>query len=65
MGTLDILYDEAVDYARRLDAAGVACDLKVFPGAFHGFDAAAPKTSLAQSFLASQLAFLRRTFGLA
>jgi hypothetical protein len=31
-------------------------------GAFHGFDAVAPKTALAPSFIASQLAFLRRAF---
>jgi acetyl esterase/lipase len=62
VGTLDILHDEAVDYAKRLAAADVPCKLEVVPGAFHGFDAAAPKTALAQSFFASQLAFLRRAF---
>ena len=62
VGTLDILHDEAVDYAKRLAAADVPCALEVVPGAFHGFDAVAPKTALAQSFIASQLAFLRRAF---
>ena len=62
VGTLDILHDEAVDYARRLAAADVPCNLEVVPGTFHGFDAVAPKTALAQSFIASQLAFLRRAF---
>ncbi|HET9396535.1 MAG TPA: alpha/beta hydrolase fold domain-containing protein, partial [Nitrospiraceae bacterium] len=62
VGTLDILHDEAVAYARRLTAAGVPCHLEVVPGAFHGFDAVAPKTTVAQSFIASQVAFLRRAF---
>lgn len=29
---LDLLRDEAVDYAHRLQAAGVACELHVEPG---------------------------------
>jgi acetyl esterase/lipase len=59
---LDILYDEAVDYTKRLAAADVPCDLEVVPGAFHGFDAVAPKTAVAQAFIASQIDFLRRAF---
>jgi acetyl esterase/lipase len=57
-----MLHDEAVDYAKRLAAADVPCALEVVPGAFYGFDAVTPKTALAQSFIASQLAFLRRAF---
>lgn len=60
VGTLDILYDESTAYARRLQAAEVDCELKVVPGAFHGFDAVAPKTAVAADFLRSQLDFLRR-----
>jgi hypothetical protein len=41
---------------------GSASCLEVVSDAFHGFDAVAPKTELAQSFIASQLAFLRRAF---
>lgn len=62
VGALDILHDEAVRYASRLRAAGVQCELDVVPGAFHGFDAVAPKTSVAQRFLLGQLATLRRAF---
>lgn len=32
VGTEDLFYDEDVDYARRLNAAGVPCELAVFPG---------------------------------
>ena len=30
--------DENIDYARRLNRAGVPTELHVWPGAFHGFD---------------------------
>ncbi|MEV3900815.1 alpha/beta hydrolase [Mycobacterium sp. NPDC050551] len=64
VGTLDILHDEAVRYASRLRRAGVRCELEVVPGAFHGFDAVAPKTSVAQRFHLSQLEVLRRAFAI-
>jgi acetyl esterase/lipase len=38
VGTLDLFHDEAVEYARRLQAAGVACELVLVEGACHGFD---------------------------
>jgi acetyl esterase/lipase len=60
VGTLDVLYDEAVAYAERLRAADVPCALEAVPGAFHGFDAVAPKTGVASRFFASQCDQLRR-----
>lgn len=38
VGSIDLFVDEDVDYARRLLDAGVACELVVIPGGFHGFD---------------------------
>lgn len=38
VGDLDLFHDEDVDYATRLEAAGVACELHVEPGMFHGAD---------------------------
>lgn len=38
VGSLDLFCDEDVDYAQRLNAAGVATHLIVVPGGFHGFD---------------------------
>ncbi len=60
VGTLDLFHDENVAYARRLQAAGVACELVVVPGAFHGFDVFDAQLPLAQEFRRSQLAALQR-----
>ncbi|WP_420139482.1 alpha/beta hydrolase [Sphingomonas sp.] len=38
MGSLDILIDEALDYAGRLIRSGVPTELHVYDGVFHGFD---------------------------
>jgi acetyl esterase/lipase len=40
VGALDIFLDEDIDYAQRLLRAGVATELHVYPGAYHGFDLA-------------------------
>lgn len=58
VGTLDLFYDEDVDYAQRLNAAGVTAELIVVPGAFHGFDAAA--VPVVQRFSAAKVEALRR-----
>lgn len=59
VGDLDLFHDEDVDYARRLTEAGVACELEVVPGAFHGFDATHARSRVSQRFGASQVAALR------
>jgi len=38
VGTLDLFHDEDVEYARRLNAAGVECVLYVSPGMPHGMN---------------------------
>jgi triacylglycerol lipase len=38
VGTIDGFFDEDVDYALRLNQAGVPTELHVYPGAPHGFD---------------------------
>ncbi len=38
VGTLDGFHDEDVEYAQRLNHAGVHTELHVYPGATHGFD---------------------------
>ena len=39
VGSLDLLADENMEYARRLNSAAVSTQLLVVAGAFHGFDA--------------------------
>jgi acetyl esterase/lipase len=58
VGTNDLFHDENVAYAARLQAAGVPCTLIVVPGAYHGFDAVAPKVPVAREFRATQVAAL-------
>lgn len=59
VGTLDLFHNEGLAYARRLEAAGVRCEVHEVAGAFHGFDRIAPKTSIAQAFFDSKCASLR------
>jgi acetyl esterase/lipase len=59
VGALDLFRDEDAEYARRLTAAGVACEFELFEGAFHGFDAMFPNAPIAQRFHRSQEDALR------
>jgi acetyl esterase/lipase len=40
VGTVDGFRDEDIDYALRLNQAGVPCELHVYPGASHGYQLA-------------------------
>jgi triacylglycerol lipase len=46
-GALDLFVNEDIDYAHRLNRAGVSVELHVYPGAFHGF------TLMPDAFVAS------------
>jgi acetyl esterase/lipase len=59
VGTHDLFHDEDLAYAQRLIDAGVPCHVEVVPGAFHGFDALAPKAQVSQGFFDSQCESLR------
>lgn len=57
---LDPLRDEALDYARRLLAAGVPTEMHVFPGTCHGFDSLLPHWEMSQQLYTMQGAALTR-----
>lgn len=50
VGTHDLFHDEDVAYARRLDDAGVPCQLEVVPGAYHGFDNVSRSAPVVRAF---------------
>lgn len=55
VGTCDLFHEEDVTYAERLKEAGVAVDLVVVDGAFHGFDVAVPAASVSKRFTQDQI----------
>jgi len=62
VGTNDLLHAEDVAWARRLDAAGVRCELLEVDRAYHGFDAVEPGAAVSRAFLRARLAALRVAF---
>ena len=49
VGSIDLFVEEDMEYARRLVHAGVATELLVMPGAFHGFDLLVPDAASLQA----------------
>jgi acetyl esterase/lipase len=62
VGSIDLFVDEDIEYARRLIAAGIATELLVVPGAYHGFDILAPDASVSRLFTESWHQALRAAF---
>jgi len=60
-GSAEVFRDEDIDYAARIWAAGGACELHVWAGGFHGFDALSPHAALSRQARATRTAWLRRT----
>ena len=62
-GALDLFVDECLDYTARLIGAGVAAELIVYPGCFHGFrmaqEAAVTRRAEADSLRALEKALTR------
>lgn len=59
---VDPFRDEAVEYAQRLQRAGVTAELHVFSGACHGFDSLLPEWTASQRLFALQGAALSTAF---
>ena len=60
VGTLDVFHDEDVDYAARLNEAGVPCELVTVEGMYHGADAVKRSAPAIREFRASLLEHLRK-----
>lgn len=68
VGSLDLFSEECIEYAQRLNQAGVMTELHVIPGAFHGFDALQNfglNTRIGERFKNAKLESLRRGLGIA
>jgi acetyl esterase/lipase len=65
VGSIDLFAEEDMEYARRLVHAGVATELLVMRGAFHGFDLLVPDAEVSQQFSASWKSALRKAFATA
>ncbi|QNK83277.1 alpha/beta hydrolase [Nakamurella sp. PAMC28650] len=59
VGTLDLFFEEDLEYARRLVRAGVPVELHVYPGAFHGYQQA-PASDAAGTHQRNVVSALRR-----
>lgn len=59
VGTLDLFYEESLQYAQRLRDAGVVVHEEIAPGAFHAFDQIVDKAPISVRFFASQCDHLR------
>lgn len=64
VGELDALRDESVEYALRLMQAGVATDLRVYPGVFHAWEFFVPEADASTRVKAERVSALRRVFRL-
>ena len=63
VGELDLFHDEDVDYARRLEAAGVPCQLLDQPGMYHGADLLVAGAPAMRAYRAAMVDALRRSVG--
>lgn len=62
-GSAEVFRDEDVAYASAIWAAGGQAELHVWPGGFHGFDALAPQSVLAQQAVEARTNWAGRIFG--
>ena len=63
VGDIDLFHDEDVEYARRLTAAGVQCELHVVPGMYHAAEQFAPGAPSMQDFVGRMVDAVRAAVG--
>jgi triacylglycerol lipase len=62
-GALDLFVDEDIEYARRLNRAGVPVEFHLYPGGFHGYDLHPTARVALQARADSRTALKRFLFG--
>jgi len=65
VGAIDLFVEENISYAAQLINAGVATELLVVPGGFHGFDIFVPESAASQKFERAKIDALKRGLGIA
>lgn len=60
VGSAEVFRDECVGYASALWESGVAAELHVWAGGFHGFDAFAPRVAISKAARAARGSWIRR-----
>jgi len=63
VGDLDVFWDEDIEYARRLEQAGVSVTVETAEGGPHGYQAIAPNAAISKRFNASAVAFAKDVLG--
>ena len=59
VGSLDLFYDEDLEYAKRLRASDVPTVLEIIEGGYHGFDEIDVESPISKTFMNKMLDFLR------
>lgn len=65
VGSIDLFHHEDVEYAKRLQSAGVPTRLDLLPGAPHGFESLAPEAPVVESFIDGARDWLADSLGAA
>jgi acetyl esterase/lipase len=64
VGSLDLFYEEDADYAQRLRASGVPCQLNVVADAPHAFDLMNFDTPIVRAFHGAMISALSSSYGM-
>lgn len=60
VGEMDAFRDEDTEFAMRLLAAGVQCEFRIYPGAYHASEVFAPEAELSKRIWAGRVEALKR-----
>jgi acetyl esterase/lipase len=64
VGELDAFRDEDTEFALRLLKSGVACEFRIYPGAYHASEIFAPEAELSKRIVAGRVDAIKRLIAL-